>query len=212
MADSKPDAGAFVASERAALCDLFDELGPDAPTLSGDWTTRDLAAHLWAREHRPDAGPGLVLGGPFGTHTDKVQSGVAERPYAEVVADLRSGPPWWAFGRWVPSMDVHEWYVHHEDVRRANGGSARDLGDDEGLVWAALGRFAKMLTRSLDVGLRLESVDGRSRDVRSGDTTVVVTGTAGELMLCLFGRDVAEVELGGDPEAVAAFEAASFGL
>lgn len=212
MADPKPDAGAFVAAERAALCDLFDDLGPDAPTLSGDWTTRDLAAHLWARENRPDAGPGLVLGGPFGKHTDKVQSGVAERPFADVVADLRGGPPWWAIGRWVASMDVHEWFVHHEDVRRANGGSARDLGADEALVWAALGRFAKMLTKSLDVGLRLETTDGRSRDVRSGDTTVVVRGTAGELMLRLFGRGVAEVEVEGDPAAVAAFESASFGI
>jgi hypothetical protein len=28
------------------LCDLFEELGPDAPTLLGAWTTRDLAAHV----------------------------------------------------------------------------------------------------------------------------------------------------------------------
>ncbi len=39
--------------ERAELCDLFDELGPDAPTLCGDWTTADLAAHLVVRERNP---------------------------------------------------------------------------------------------------------------------------------------------------------------
>src|SRR5262249_52743320 len=40
----------FDAVERAELCDLLDELGPDAPTLLDGWTTRDLAAHLVLRE------------------------------------------------------------------------------------------------------------------------------------------------------------------
>ena len=37
--------------ERMGLCDLFVELGPDAPTLCEGWTTADLAAHLVLREH-----------------------------------------------------------------------------------------------------------------------------------------------------------------
>jgi hypothetical protein len=36
----------FDASERTQLGDLFEELGPDAPTLPESWTTRDLAARL----------------------------------------------------------------------------------------------------------------------------------------------------------------------
>src|SRR6476659_7483831 len=40
-------------TERAALADLLDQLGPDEPTLCGDWTTRDLAAHLTVRALRP---------------------------------------------------------------------------------------------------------------------------------------------------------------
>ena len=47
--------------ERAALCDLLDELGPDQPTLCEGWQTRDLAAHLVVREHRLDAAPGILL-------------------------------------------------------------------------------------------------------------------------------------------------------
>ncbi len=39
--------------ERALLCELFDELGPYAPTLSGEWDTHHLAAHLVAREGTP---------------------------------------------------------------------------------------------------------------------------------------------------------------
>ena len=59
--------------ERDALCDLFVELGPDQPTLCGDWTTRDLAAHLVVRERRPDAAIGIVISKAAG-YTDKVQS------------------------------------------------------------------------------------------------------------------------------------------
>ena len=40
----------FDAQERLALCDLFDELGADAPTLLDGWTARDLAAHIVQRE------------------------------------------------------------------------------------------------------------------------------------------------------------------
>jgi uncharacterized protein (TIGR03083 family) len=54
--------------ERTALCDLLTELGPDQPTLCAGWQTGDLAAHLVLREHRPDAGAG-VLGGPLSGYT-----------------------------------------------------------------------------------------------------------------------------------------------
>ena len=53
----------FDALERQQLCDLFVELGPDAPTLLEPWSTRDLAAHLVLREHDYLAAPGLVLPG-----------------------------------------------------------------------------------------------------------------------------------------------------
>ena len=49
------------AVERAQLSDLFDELGPQAPTLLEPWVTRDLAAHLVQRDRDYLAGPGLVL-------------------------------------------------------------------------------------------------------------------------------------------------------
>src|ERR1700678_3703297 len=49
-------------SERRALCDLFGELGPDAPTLCEGWTTSDLAVHLIMCEARPHAWAGVPLG------------------------------------------------------------------------------------------------------------------------------------------------------
>src|SRR5215207_846283 len=82
-------------TERSALCDEFDRVGPDAATLNEGWTTRDLAAHLVVRERRPDAAIG-ILAGPLARHTETVQRKVAERPWPEIVATIRSGPPRWS--------------------------------------------------------------------------------------------------------------------
>ncbi len=175
------------------------------------WQTRDLAAHLWAREHRPDAGPGLVAGGALGRHTDKVVSKVAARPYDEIVGDLRDGPPVYWPGRWVPSMDVHEWFVHHEDVRRANDGARRDLGAFDADIWKAVDRWGSMLTKGGGVGIRAVTPDGRVQQLRDGDAMAVLHGEPGEILLHLFGRP-AEVTVDGDEEAVARLDAAELGI
>ncbi|MFE3703838.1 maleylpyruvate isomerase family mycothiol-dependent enzyme, partial [Nocardia tengchongensis] len=47
--------------ERQALVEAMAAAGPDAPTLCGEWTARDLAAHLVVRERRPDAAPRILL-------------------------------------------------------------------------------------------------------------------------------------------------------
>ena len=70
--------GLFDAIERKLLADLFDELGPDAPTLLDPWTTRALAAHLILREHDYLAAPGLVLPGAWAASPND------EEPHARV--------------------------------------------------------------------------------------------------------------------------------
>jgi hypothetical protein len=55
----------FDGAERAQLCDLLEALGPDAATVLAPWTTRDLAGHLFLREHDALAGPGLVVPGAW---------------------------------------------------------------------------------------------------------------------------------------------------
>src|SRR5258707_15403207 len=64
-------AGVFDPVERARLSDLFDELGPQAPTLLAPCTTRDLAAHLVLRERDYLPRPGLVLPGGRGRFADR---------------------------------------------------------------------------------------------------------------------------------------------
>ena len=83
---------------------LFLEVGPDAPTLSGDWTTRDLAAHMVIRERRPDAAVGIVAA-KLARYGERVRVEEAERPYEEIIERLRGGPPIWSPTR-VDAVDA----------------------------------------------------------------------------------------------------------
>src|SRR3954471_23097590 len=90
-------------SERAALADLLEQLGPDQPTCCEGWTTRDMAAHLAVRDRRGHAQPRLAPGGPLAAWTDRVHARTrSARPYGVLVAEVRSGPPAWLPTSWPP--------------------------------------------------------------------------------------------------------------
>ena len=126
--------------ERTTICDLFVELGPEAPTLCEGWTTADLAAHLVARERRPDSGPGIVWPRLAG-YTDKVRLAVRDRmPWEKLVEAVRSGPPM-LLRPFDGAMNTIEFFIHVEDVRRAQAGweprpLAPELAD---ALWARVG-------------------------------------------------------------------------
>jgi len=211
------DPPSLARAERLALCTLLEEVGPDAPTLCEGWTTADLAAHLVVRERRPDSGPGLVVK-PLAGWTERVRTGARGRPYAELIALIRSGPPRWSpFG--LPGADraanTVELFVHHEDVRRARPRwEPRPLSSDvEHELWRRLGRSARMLFRRVPVGLVLRRPEGATITARKGTPTVTMTGRPGELLLYASGRqDHARVELEGDPVAVRGVAEARLGI
>ena len=192
-------------------------LGPDAPTLCEGWDTRDLTAHLLLRERRPDAMVGVLVSA-FSTHTDKVQDQIAAGDWDDLLDDLRSGPPAWSPARFEKidrAMNTHEFFVHREDVLRAQPGWApRDL--DPELVedlHTALRRSAKLLARSSSVGIVL-APDGQD-EITAKDATpsVTVRGPIGEIVLFLFGRgEHARVEIDGAPDDVAAARSTEFGF
>src|SRR5262245_52492959 len=112
----------YAQEERAALAALLEKTGPDGCTLCEGWQTRDLAAHLVLRERRPDAAAG-VMGGPLAGYTARVQRQYLSRySYPELVGLFRSGPPPLSLFA-IPGADEAanpvEYFVHHEDVRRA---------------------------------------------------------------------------------------------
>jgi uncharacterized protein (TIGR03085 family) len=202
--------------ERAELCDLFAELGPDAPTLCEGWTTRDLAAHLACREREPWAQAGLTVE-RFAAYTERRRQAWLAKDYATVLEKLRSGPPLvpWGLPGLATVVNLGEWMTHHEDVRRANGlGRRADRPDLEEAVWKLLRRGGRFLTRRIKgVGVDLVRTDGERVTGRSIDPRAVLRGQPVELMLYLGGRrNAAQVEVSGPDAAVAAVEQAALGL
>jgi uncharacterized protein (TIGR03085 family) len=192
--------------ERQALCALLEQTGPDAPTLCEGWNTGDLAAHLVLRERRPDAAAG-VLGGPLAGHTARVQTQLKQRmSFAELVQALRTGPPRLSVMA-LPGVDERanavEFFVHHEDVRRAaTDWTPRDISSGESdMLWQRL-RMAKFLLRRAPVGVELAregteavgvSPDGPAYRITAKNATPAVTviGSPAELTLWAMGRTTA---------------------
>jgi uncharacterized protein (TIGR03085 family) len=204
---------AVAQAERRALCDLLLEVGPGAPTLSGDWTARDLAAHLYIRENRPDAAAGIIAS-PLAAWTAKVQGDVATRDYATVVADVRGGPPRWSFQA-LPPVDAEtntvEYFVHHEDVRRAREGwSPRTLdAATTAALWQRLAKTGRFFVRRCPVGVGAVPSDGPAAGtelrLRSGDRSVILDGPVGEIVLAVYGRPTRGLDVRGDDTDVEAF-------
>ncbi|MCP2316770.1 TIGR03085 family protein [Nocardia amikacinitolerans] len=193
--------------ERQALVVAMSDAGPDAPTLCGAWTVRDLAAHLIVRERRPDAAPGIMLK-PFAGYLESVQERMARKPFPELLELVRTGPPWWSPLKPVDAMvNLSEMFVHHEDVRRARPGwEPRQLTDaDEAKLWDVARRMGKMAYRNAPVPVVLATPDGRRAGVKSGDGAgVTLIGKPSELVLHAFGRDNVRLETAGEPDAVQA--------
>ena len=204
-------------SERTALCDTALAVGPDEPTLSGEWTVKDLVVHLLLREGSP-AAVGIVVAA-LSPLADAVSARIGRRSFPELVERLRSGPPRLS-PLAIPQLDelanTLEFFVHHEDIRRAQPGwSPRDLAAaTERTLWSSVGTPGKALTRKAPVGVRIRnSTTGESKVLRKGAQTVTVQGPPAEVVLYLFGRSAqARVELLGDPDAVARLQATSLSM
>ena len=202
--------------ERHALSDLFEQLGPDEPTLCEGWRTRDLAAHLVVRERRPDTLPGVVVPA-FAGHTKRVQEGIAARPWGELVEQVRRGP----IRVWLKSfatvdevVNSAEYLVHHEDVRRAQPDWKPRPADPsrDATAWRLAVRMGKVNLRKSPVGVVLRNAYGELASVKSGTPVVTVVGEPVELLLFVFGRDAVHVEFEGDEDAIERLKGAPRGL
>jgi uncharacterized protein (TIGR03085 family) len=201
-------------SERQALCNLLEERGPLAPTLCEGWTTSDLAAHLFVRENRPFASPGILFAplAPMTAHAmDKAKR---ELGYGGLITRLRGGPPlpW----RLIDAqMNTIEYFVHHEDVRRAESGSEprKDAALDLAL-WTMVKRGARVMARRMHgAGLELVAPGYGTVLARSQQPRAVVTGGPQELILLLFGRrSAARLEIDGPKAAQEALASAHLGI
>ena len=198
----------FAQRERLLLADLLEAEGPDAPTLCEGWQTRELAAHVGVRERRPDAAAGLLIK-QLAPRLDKAMEEFAAKPYEELIQLLRTGPP-----RFSPfqlkqideASNTIEFYVHTEDVRRAQPDwSPRDLDPVfQDALWSRFERSARLVGRSAPTGLVLRRPNGQTAVAHKGTPVVTVTGEPSELLLFAYGRQsAAKVELDGDKDAIA---------
>lgn len=206
------DAAEDFVRERAAFVATTVALGPDAPTLCGSWTGEDLAAHVVSGERlagvvtyvgRRMVVRGVRLNDRAGAVTDAVLRANRRKGFDWLVNRLRRPPPMLLRRPSVAVMSLAEVWIHHEDLRRANGLGRRP--DEPALVpcvdWAL--RYHRALLR--DVGLRV-TLDGEEGTRCAGPQhrSVTVGGPAGEVLLWLAGRrEVAGVEVDGDSDGLA---------
>lgn len=205
-------------TERAALADLFQTLGPDQPTLDDGWQTGDLLTHLLVRERRPDG----VLAGfvkPLAGYAAQIAAGYATRPWSEQIELFRSGPPRWNPTGWGKLDDLTnsgEMFIHHEDARRGQSDwqpRALDPVDYQQIVRLLESPLTRMAIGKAGVGVSARLTDDADRviELRSGTPTVQISGGAVEILLWTAGRRDVRVQLDGDPTAVASLASAKRG-
>jgi uncharacterized protein (TIGR03085 family) len=197
--------------ERSTLCDVFVELGPDAPTLCEGWVTADLAAHLVVRERRPDSGPGLVWP-RLAEYTDKVRRSVRDRTsWEKLVETVRRGPP--LLLRPVDGpMNTIEYFIHVEDVRRAQDGwepraISRELAD---ALWKRVG--PRGMAKKVGATVVIAS-PGRADKQSGTGPLLTLAGDPGELTMFGAGRQRAtRVEISGDAALADQLRSARLGI
>lgn len=209
---------AFAQTERDQLCDEFLVVGPDAPTLCEGWTTSHLATHLVVRDGRPDliVGPMLPI---VGSYAKNAVRAIRKQPWPDLVEAVRTGPPIYsptALGPIDELVNLIEFFIHHEDVRRAAPQwEPRELPRaEEQAIWTALTRASRLMFRRSRVGVELISPYGRNRArpvTPQGD--VALDGLPSELVLAAYGRRAhARIEEVGSNDAISALWASKLGL
>lgn len=204
----------WAARERTALVDALTALGQDAPTLCDGWATKDMAAHVYVREHRPDASLGVLPLGPLSAYTDRVMASTLRTlGYEEIVRRLRTPAPILRLTRLDEAVNTVEFFVHTEDVRRPNALPRRELPDEfERRIWSRLAMQGRLSFRRVPARVRLVATSGQTAEFGSGPV-VEVRGRPSEMLLLAFNRkNDADVEYGGDADAVASLRAAQLGL
>jgi uncharacterized protein (TIGR03085 family) len=210
--------------ERATLMESLRDLGPDAPTLCSAWRSADLAAHLVVSEAYRGwpmvvaYGARRVLPASItrrGMHSleavgDRLLRRTRSRGWDWLLDRVAAGPPTAYRRPPIALIRLIEEWVHHEDLRRANGMAVRSSSQElEDALWQAglvLTGFPEFLPGRDGVEVALP--DGRSR-LLGGTARVRLEGEPGELLFFLAGRTgEARVTVAGDSQDIEALRLA----
>lgn len=224
--DVHPDDEDLVLASRDALVSALLAAGPNQSTLCEGWQTQHLAAHIHLREMSPLAAGLLVrpLSRPLGGKTMALGDRASTpHEFSALVERIATGPPVAArargsrvltrLGSTGPARrlselsNLLEFYVHTEDVRRAQPRWApRRLSEDYAdALFRQLRAVARVHYRKTTHGTTLVRTNGDSIEVNPLKTLVpgarratsaagsvgsrtYISGPAGELVMHAFGR------------------------
>jgi len=205
----------WVEKERSALVATLRQADADAPTLCEGWDVRRLLAHLVQREQQfiANVTDGLSRPKPGEEKNLSRLADEARSPegFQALIDRFSAGPPPWSPMSWAgESINLVEYVIHHEDIRRGGSDPAepRALPQAEtDSIFSRLPLFARVAFARSPVGVQLARPGKPAKVVKNGPTPVQITGEAIELALYVSGRrSAAQVDITGPPEAVAAFE------
>lgn len=192
----------FAARQRDQLCTLMSELGPLAPTCCDGWNVGDLAAHLWVREHKPAALPGIGLQ-RFAERTERIQTEALHLlGFPELVRQLRR--PGWVMRPLDRLVNAVEFFIHHEDVLRANQRAQTLTAKEQSELLRTVRVLAFKAQRAWGGQLILIPTGHGVIRHGTGNRPIRLEGLPSELLLLLTGRD-ADVEIAAEPEAMEDF-------
>jgi len=201
--------------ERDLLCDAALSVGGSSPTLCGDWDVRHLLAHLLVRERSLIGAPGIVVP-PLAKLHERETDRLAGRDLTWLVAEVRKARGFLTLPVLDPLVNTIEFFVHHEDVRRAQPGwKPRDLdARTRSTLWRAITVGGRGLVRPAGVPVTIRRTDtGDSAVLRRGAEPVVVSGPVSELVLFLYGRaETSGLEFSGPAERVERLRGAGLGF
>jgi uncharacterized protein (TIGR03085 family) len=206
-----------VSEERIEFVRTLRATHPEAPTLCGEWSAAQLTAHLVLRERSlVEMGRRLPVEALRRRAETAIDAYIQRFPYVQLVSRFEAGPP--IFSPWsIPALreavNLLEYVVHHEDVRRVAPDVAPRVlsAARQHAVWDRLRMAARITLRQVPQSVHLTwPSHGEIVTRKGGSRIVTVTGDPVELALVTMGRQrVAQVTYEGPPEEIAEFIGAS---
>jgi uncharacterized protein (TIGR03085 family) len=202
-------------AERLQLCDLALEVGADAPTLCGDWDVKELVAHLLVRERSLLGGPGIVVPQLAGL-TEREMARTARSNLQTLVGKLRKAHSLLGLPVIDPLFNTLEYFVHHEDIRRAQPGWEPRVLDPSTTttLWRAISVTGRGLVRPAGVPVAIHDTEtGRTATLRRGSDPVTINGKPSEIVMFIHGRrQTVGLELTGPEASIQRLRDANLGI
>lgn len=210
------DLASDLAAEREAFRVTLEQLGPEAPTACGSWTTGDLAVHMVTGEvfgGLPNApfrflvGRGVRLDWMAPMNARALNRYRRRRGFDWAMRRLTEPAPWIQARPGVGPVSLLEVWAHHEDILIANDAEPCSSGIDLEPVLRVVLRYQRGRLERL--GATIQSPERTWFEPKAGSNEV--HGSVTDLTRWLCGRGGSDhLEIVGSPEAIARIEQATF--